>query len=182
MTSIKQDYFQWLCEMVHSDGPSQSYGMLLKLLHGIPFLAVLTQDLNRADDGIRLRHEYEMYHFLGGDDYELEKMRPTVLEVLIGLAYRMEDIMYDPEEGDQTIFRFWQLIANLGFEGYTDDAFADRQWSTPMVRKRIEKWMNREFCRNGVGSPFPLKHCRRDQRRVELLYQMNYYLEEAYPV
>ena len=132
MTSIKQDYFQWLCEMVHSDGPSQSYGMLLKLLHGIPFLAVLTQDLNRADDGIRLRHEYEMYHFLGGDDYELERMRPTVLEVLIGLAYRMEDIMYDPEEGDQTIFRFWQLIANLGFEGYTDDAFADRQWSTPM--------------------------------------------------
>ena len=181
MTQIKQDYFQWLCEMVHSDGPSQSYGILLKTLHSISFFATHERDLNRMDDGYRLRYEYESFqHVKGSEDFY--EMRVSVLEVLIGLANRIEDLMYDPDKGDQTLIWFWEMIDNLGFENFTDEAFGNREWYTFQCNDIIQKWLKREFQRNGKGSPFPLKTWKYDQRKIELLYQMNDYLNERYPI
>lgn len=181
MIQIKQDYFQWLCEMVHSDGPSQSYGILLKTLHSIPFFALHERDLNRMDDGYRLRYEYQSFsgHRISEDLYE---MKVSVLEVLIGLTNRIEDLMYDPDKGDQTLIWFWEMIDNLGFENFTDEAFGSRQWYTFQVEDVIKKWLERRFQRNGKGSPFPLENWKYDQRKIELLYQMNDYLNERYPI
>ncbi len=181
MIQIKQDYFQWLCEMVHSDGPSQSYGILLKTLHSIPFFATHERDLNRMDDGYRLRYEYQSFcHMQDSEDFY--EMKVSVLEVLIGLANRIEDLMYDPDKGDQTLIWFWEMMDNLGFENFTDEAFGKREWYTFQVEDIVKKWMDRKFQRNGKGSPFPLKTWKYDQRKIELLYQMNDYLNERYPI
>lgn len=182
LTQIKQDYFWWLCEMVRSYGPSQSYGILMKTLHSIPFFATHERDLNRMDDGYRLRIDYENFNDVHNDLEELYEMKITVLEVLIGLANRIEDLMFDPDKGDQTVIWFWQMIGNLGFETFTDEAFAKREWYTFQVEDVVKKWMERKFQRNGKGSPFPLKTAKYDQRKIELLYQMNDYLNERYPI
>lgn len=183
MIQIKQDYFEWLCEMVHCDGPSQSYNILLKTLHGIPFFVKNQRDLNRIDDGYRLRIDYDNFNNHTGRNLEsLYQMKTSVLEVLIGLANRMEDIMFDAEKGDQTIIWFWEMIDNLGLGDFTDSAFGERRWYTLQVEEIIEKWMDRRFRRNGKGSPFPLETSKNDQRKIELIYQMNYYLDERYPI
>ena len=184
-TNIKQDYFQWLCEMVHSDGPSQSYGILLKTLHSIPFFATHERDLNRMDDGFRLRYEYEYIcpsYIPESKKEEFFEEKVSVLEVLIALANRIEDLMYDPNKGDQTLIWFWEMISNLGFENFTDEAFGCREWYSFQVEDIIKKWLERKFQRSGKGSPFPLKYWKYDQRKLELLYQMNDYLNERYPI
>jgi hypothetical protein len=46
------------------------------------------------------------------------------------------------------------------------------------VAQRLETFVWRNYDRKGVGGIFPLYRSRRDQRRVELWYQFNEYIEE----
>lgn len=168
------DYFQWLLEKI--DGfkePYFHYNLLLNELHDIKFEWSIERDENRSVDGKELRFIYMEEENIADIFY---KDAPcTVLEVLIGLSIRCyEDIMW----GDETFKPadlFWIMIENLDLMRCDDEHF-----SRDYIHQQVEKWLKRGYKFNGIGGPFPLKKAHRDQRKVELWFQMCGYLNENF--
>ena len=169
------DYYQWLLDKI--DGhmpPYYDYSLLLQELHSIEFTYGIEMDENRAYDGVKLRWTY-IDEMNIPDIFYKEGIPCSVLEMLIALSLRCdESIMY--EEGVKRPSKwFWIMIENLDLMRCTDDNF-----NTDYVHQQIKKWLNRDFKRNGKGSPFPLKTDARDQRKVDIWLQMCGYLSENY--
>ena len=80
---INQDYFEWLCEMIHVDQIDRSYWILMRDLHNKKFVSFIPHDENRAYDGLELRDDYlrEIWY----SKYEEIEGECSVLEMLIGL-------------------------------------------------------------------------------------------------
>ena len=174
------DYFQWLCSIVQADEPDHSYLILMKILHNQPFYSSILLDENRGKDGIFLtRIQY-------ADQNPRSKISMdapcTVLEMMIGLAFRMNDILEDDTSEDRTPVCFWSMIQNLGLEDYTDDRYADDPFFEINVHRILRVFLDREYTKSGKGSLFPLKKSRQDQRNTEIWYQLHAYLRENYPI
>lgn len=176
---IEQDYFAWLCEMVHIDQMDISYLALAKDLHHRKFYAIVPHDENRASDGKELR-EYYLREINYPKYLEIEG-ECTIFEMLIALARRMDFETNDPyeidETGDKTTYWFWEMIDNLGLSKFSDDAYYAYGGGRE-VDKILDKFLERRYSRNGNGGIFPLEMTKKDQRDVEIWYQMNSYLAE----
>lgn len=179
-TAIVNDYFQWLCEMVRMDTYEDSYYFLAKVLYEKPFSWFVPNDDNRGMDGLKIRDEFgEETNWFTTLEWSLLNNSCTVFEMLIGLARRIADIMDQPDEEDQTVKWFWVLIENLGLEKYTDADFYNR-YGSARVNHKLDILLDRTYKRNGEGGLFPLKLAKKDQRKVEIWYQMSAYLVENY--
>jgi hypothetical protein len=99
----------------------------------------------------------------------------SILEVLIGLAIRCCETLADDDNNMRIDQWFWLLMSNCGLNRFTDD-----RYSSLDTDEIVDRIVYRRYERNGVGGLFPLKRARRDQRKVELWYQMSYYLVENY--
>jgi hypothetical protein len=134
-------------------------------------------DANRYEDGIDLRYRFGYSENIDGTliaDY-LDDRPCSVLEMLIALAIRLEEhIMNDPAIGDRTGQWFWNMVANLGLGGM-DDAKFDRGY----VENIIQRFLNRDYERNGKGGLFTVEHCKEDLRNVEIWYQACWYLDRV---
>ncbi len=176
---IDQDYFAWLCEMVHIDQMDRSYMNLAKDLHHRKFYSLVSHDENRASDGQELR-EYYMREINYPKYLELEG-ECSVLEMLIGLARRMDFETNNPYDingpKDKTTYWFWEMIDNLGLMKFSDDVYYQNGGANK-VDKILDRFLNRRYSKDGTGGLFPLDNPRRDQREVEIWYQMNSYLAE----
>lgn len=171
---IKQDYFAWLCELIHATDGEVPYLILAKELHKIEFTWSVPNDDNRASDGLKLRDEYS------SRDSQYLDGPCSMLEMLIGLSRRMDFELSKPDDdGDYTPKYFWEMIYNLGLVDYDDDRYVMLNRETPM-RGVIRTLLDREYCSTGYGGLFPLNYPDTDQRDVEIWYQMNAYLEERY--
>lgn len=177
---INDAYFEWMCQLVRSDHgylQSRSYNKLLYCLHNIDFNYTIAMDSNRAEDGMGLRYRF-------GDECSYEPViianyldiRPcSVLEMMVALAARCEDnIMYDPDIGDRTPQWFWGMVESLRLIEQDDDNF-DEFYTI----HAIEKFLNRDYRRDGSGGLFTVKNCAHDMRSVEIWYQMCWYLGET---
>jgi hypothetical protein len=69
-------------------------------------------------------------------------------------------------------------MRNAGLDAFDDGNFDTMDDSE--VMKILDRIIERTYQRNGVGGLFPLKRDKKDQRKVELWYQMNAYLIENY--
>lgn len=170
------DYYQWLLDKI--DGhmePFYNYSLLLNELHSIRFKWSIEKDINRATDGESLRWEYMDEHNIP-DLFYKNGIRCSVLEMLIALSIRC-DIEIMGEAGESNVSKwFWIMVDNLDLMRCSDDNF-----SSEYVRHQIDIWLSRSFDRRGIGSPFPLKAKRcRDQRNVEIWFQMCGYLSENF--
>jgi hypothetical protein len=85
---IRQDYFQWLCEIVRVNNNNTSYWILLRELHSREFIWTVANDDNRAKDGCDLRDEY--IHYKRYEDCRCLDGPCSVLEMLIALARRID--------------------------------------------------------------------------------------------
>lgn len=175
---IQQDYFHWLCEMVHIEQEERSYWILAKDLHRKVFYPIIEHDENRALDGLELREQY-----MSDKSYVKYLDMPdecSVLEMLIGLAQRMDFETSDPLEEnyqDKTSYWFWEMIDNLGLIAFDDESYVDLEGQT-YVDSIIDEFIERRYSPNGDGGLFPLRRSRNDQRNVEIWYQMSAYLTE----
>ena len=175
------DYFAWLCEMVCVDGryTDISYWVLAKHLWNTDYYWLLDMDANRAFDGIDLRHRYELH----GGTYNYDGPC-TVLEMLVGLADRMDQVMDELDGECKTPMFFWEMIDNLNLANYSDFMFEEHPKRVKAYGRRIdqklEDWMDRKFDYNGNGGLFPLRNPPEDQRDVEYWYQANAYILENY--
>lgn len=171
---IINDYFEWLWNFTKCRGHSQNR-KIITLLHSIEFRYSIPMDANREEDGIDLRYRFitevgipknyqEVYAYLDGPC--------SVLEMMIALAIRCEEsIMDDPDIGDRTSEWFWLMMKNLGL-----DYMSDRKFDRDIAEEKISIFLDRKYKRNGEGGLFVVNG-RRDLRKVEIWYQMCWYLD-----
>ena len=128
---------------------------------------MLPLDENRLLDGLDLRFRFadENSYYIDGDC--------SVLEMMVALSLRCEEhIMSDDEIGNRTGRWFWEMIDNLGLESMYDDNF-DKVYAD----KIIYRFLNREYEPNGDGGLFTVHNRNVDLRKVEIWYQMCWYLD-----
>ena len=176
-----EKYFSWLCELINLD--IDKYELLIRELYNIQFFWILELDSDRQYDGIVLRGEC-------GEEYvgidKLHDKPCSVLEVMISLARDMNDILDDEDRGDRTRIWFWEMISNLGLDEFTNECL-DGEYGAGLVyfndiQKICNTWLSRKFDYNGRGSPFPLNHPHDDQRKLDMIRQLNAYILENYIV
>jgi len=180
------EYYAWLCDIINVNQSDRTYWFLAKTLHRKDYYWSVPNDDNRGMDGLRLREEFaEEWINNSIDSYGWVRGvldRPcSMLEMLIGLSRRMVDILVEPGEKDQTERCFWELMENLGLDKYTDDEYFELR-GTPRVNHIIDVVLDRSYKRNGKGGLFPLRIAKKDQRKIEIWYQMCAYLLENYYV
>lgn len=169
-------YFDWMYQLVVDDRYSKSYHKLFVRLHDTEFSYTIPMDGNRAEDGIDLRYRFDREHsFPDAMIASFLDDRPcSVLEMMVALAIRCEEhIMDDPDVGDRTGLWFWNMLVNLGLGSMADENF-DRYF----VDNTLERFLERDYQRNGEGGLFTVNNGR-DMRTIEIWYQMNYYLSEV---
>lgn len=168
------DYYQWLVGLLNDDYITGVYQKLLIRMSETEFTWTVDYDSNRASDGLYLRRLYfretgELFH----DDSPC-----SVLEMFVALCRRCEDeLMYDPELGDRTGHWFWIIMENLGLDIYDDYGF-----DCDAVDTILERFLDRDYEKNGFGGAFPCVQNVCDFRDKDLWWQLNVYLEENYPV
>lgn len=172
---IKERYFKWLYNYVCEGRANShvSYIKMFKLLHSIPFIYSIRNDINRAVDGVDLRNRFIME--MKFDETYLKYLRSScsVLEMLIALSIRCEEtIMDDTRYGNRTKQWFWSMLKNLGISFMTDDIY-DEEY----IRKHIDIFLKHEYEPNGKGGLFYIKNCKDDLRDFEIWTQLCWYLD-----
>lgn len=164
-------YFEWLSKFVdEGKTPRTSYRKILMFLHSAEFRYTISNDSNRAEDGMKLRDR-----FVAEKGYEnligyLEGPC-SVLEMMVALAIRCEvHIMDDSEYGDRTRQWFWGMMVNMGLGNMTDDNF-----DKGLAYEKVNNMLDRNYSTDGKGGLFRVKNCRLDMRAVEIWYQANWY-------
>ncbi len=178
---MKQDYFHWLCELIHVEQFEKSYWLLADCLHRRIFVPYVEHDENRESDGMELRNEY--LREIGYPKYHELDEECTMLEMLIALARHMDfetgDVFVRDSFDDRTDIWFWEMMDNLGLSQFDDANFGDLGGSAYVhVDAIIDRLLDREYKPDGSGGLFPLKYPIEDQRNVEIWYQMAAYLNE----
>lgn len=167
MSEEERRYFEELLKLVTPT--DKNYDFLLRVLWDKEFYSLINYDENRAKDGVQLRTEFGFDKILFGPC--------RCLEVLISLARRCEFELSDSHIPSNAKAVFWEFIHNLELDYYSKD-----NWMSDAVYFEIDeilnKWLERGYSVNGIGGIFPLKRPKKNQRRVELWYQMMEYLIE----
>lgn len=194
-TTLNDEYFSWLYKLIARH--PRSYIKLCKELHKKKFRWFVHNDDNRCSDGLELRDKFIEDQRL--DETHLEviyflKADCTVFEMLIALAQRMNDLMFDlsDTQRNKTARFFHEMVDNLGLARFTDNysKFDGRTYpigrefdpvTEAEINEILEILMDRTYGVDGRGGLFPLKkRHREDQSRVEIWYQMMTWLDENY--
>lgn len=169
---IEELYFQWLYGLVSNPAPTSlrnSYWNLLRFLHQKEFVWFVLNDDNRAEDGASLRLEFvqENPHIHASDNW-LE-LGCSFLEMLIGLSRRLEF-----ETDGAARAWFWHLLKTIHISEFSDL----HELPVDTVNETVDRVIWRTYEPDGSGGLFPLANPRKDQRAVEIWYQLNSYLIE----
>lgn len=160
------DYFAWLCSIISPRFRGNDYYMMLQDLFTYEYVWYDDLDKNRYFDAIALRDEFGLY---------IGKQEVSVLEVLIALAGRMDDIMFDVEVGIIVEKWFWELICNFGLEIYDDS-----NYNSVNIGDIIADWVENPYMdphkKLGVGR----KKSGGRAKNTDLWYKMQEYLDDNY--
>lgn len=173
---LDEIYLIWLYRQVASPrlkNPARTYWNLFRQMYTTPYVWMVPNDDNRISDGIYLRDEFAMSIPSGAvidpDWFDLEC---SMLELLIGLSRRLAF----ESEGEPRDW-FWHLLENLGITPACADAHYNNEIAT-RIGEALDRVIWRTYRYNGQGGLFPLRRPDKDQRKVELWYQLNAYLLE----
>jgi len=164
-----REYFEWLFDLVCGKRYAKevSFRKLLIFLHETEFEYSIPNDANRARDGISLRHRFS----LSFSD-PVPEGPCSVLEMMVALAIRCEeDIADDPQLGDRTGQWFWGMVVNLGLGSMIDSRFDEE-----LAKEIVYRFLDREYEPDGRGGLFTIRDIDRDLRKVEIWYQMCWYV------
>lgn len=174
---ILNRYFEWLYRLVCKDGYSNptSYRKLLMHLHSTQFYYSIPKDEDRAGEGVNLRWRFVCDNSFDCNKYALldELEGPcSVLEMMIALAIHCEEhIMDDAGIGDRTGQWFWGMVTNMGLGSMADERFDKR-----FVDDVVTRFLDRKYDPDGKGGLFRIRNCKHDLTKVEIFYQLCWYL------
>ena len=168
---VINEYLEWMIDLICGTQFSKdiSYKLLLQTLHGTEFKWAMRYDKERADDGMALRWRFALLY---GYEDELRYLDGpcSMLEMMLALAIRCEDLMSDSAMGDRTSQWFWKMVVSLGLGAMTDEEF-DEEY----VDDVLAAFMRRDYEPNGRGGLFTLKHCPYDLRDYDIWTQLCWY-------
>lgn len=178
-SQIKQEYDQWIVSMATAwCSEYGNYSELMGYLHLIPFYATVQLDENRGADGkdLRLRFTETNPEYTYNTAYlYLMDYDPTMLEVMVALAIRCEEnIMRDNDIGDRSYEWFYSMLCSSGLDVCTNEHFDEE-----LVCTIVDNILERKYARNGKGGLFTLSNPPKDLRKVEIWYQLLWYLDEV---
>lgn len=162
-------YLTWLYSQVELDA-GDSHWRLMDVLHRTEFDDSRPNDSNRSTDGVMLRDRFISETRFSNTTPEWHALSCSMLEMLVALSERMAFQL----NGD-TAECFWDLLNNVGLNSYDDSGHFDAE----EVQDILECINDRSYDSDGHGGFFPLSAPIRDQRDVELLYQMYAYIQEG---
>ena len=156
----------WLMQFVASDHDISAYTRLFSELQSIPFVAVMPRDNDRIGDA-----ELQRMEFMNEAGISLPvdiSSGPSVLEVLVALARKLDDLIGYPESSPERWF--WYMLSSIGLVGYEDHGFVKEA-----VDEMVRRFLNREYAPDGKGGCcyFP---CGKDLREVDIWYQWMWFL------
>lgn len=182
IADMRHEYFNYLCGKIDSEEFDQNaYIFLLKQLFRTTFVVRVEMDENRAADGRMIREDF-VYDQEYDSDFGALDMPCTILELLIGIAIRMDFDTCEAFDKDDHVPHFFALlIRNLGLDGFDDDAYsASMRAVSGKVNKILNDFCYRAYEPDGKGGLFPLKNPGCDQREVEIWNQMFAYIDENF--
>jgi len=165
-------YFRWLGCLVADPkitNPRDTHWRLLKLLYDKEFVWFVPHDGNRGEDGKDLRFEFIDSEGLQDVDHGWMNLGCSMLEMLIALSRKLAF----NAEGEPSGW-FWRMIENVGLIGFKDR----KRYADEAVDDVLERLIWRGYDYSGDGGLFPLRCADRDQRSIELWYQMSAYVSE----
>lgn len=169
---LEESYCTWLYSQVSNPkakGRTKTYWALMWQLFTTEFVWLIPNDDNRWEDGRDLRYEFLVETENPNVNQEFMDVSCSVLEMLIALSRRIAFQTDTPTEA-----WFWHILHNLGIDHCTDAAGDFTDFVQEVIRKVI--W--RDYEEDGRGGLFPLRRADRDQRNVEIWYQMGAYILE----
>ena len=174
-----QSYFEWMRQKVYDNRHplSYSYKRLLSYLFSTDYHFTLALDANRASDGIGLRYQYAYEHGIAYSDVEstVRNGPCSMLEMMIALAIKCEEMMSNSSAGDRTGQWFWLMIVNLGFAGMPDHSF-DRT----VANYILSRFFDNQYSPDGHGGLFVIERCSTDLRTVDIFTQMYWYINASF--
>ena len=171
---IMNDYFVWMYDKVCSGRFPRNitFRNLFACLHDAEFMYDISNDENRAEDGLDLRYRFALEYTSVRNADEYLRGPCSVLEMIIALAFKIEETMEDPRMGDRTSQWFWNMMVSLGLGSMSDGRFDEGY-----VRDVISRFLNRDYEPDGKGGLFTIRGCYEDLRDVEIWRQMCLYLD-----
>lgn len=174
--TLDQRYLNWLYSQVASvktRHKHRTFWSLLTQLQETIFVAIVPNDDNRIADARDLRYEYMGEYEDEQGDLEWMKSPCSMLELLIILSRQLAFEMDDRSDS-----WFWHLIEVLELEQFNDREYDEQ--AQEVVASTLDRVIWRTYKPSGEGGLFPLRDPARDQRKVELWYQLNAYLLEQF--
>lgn len=177
LAGLDERYLDWLygqvARNVKTRVRARTHRKLCEQLSKIVFVAYVPHDENRIADAKDLRYEYlaEIEDEQGDPDWMRSPC--SMLELLVVLSRMLAFEMDDPVQP-----WFWHLVETLDLEQFNDrdyDIHAEEA-----IAEACDRVIWRTYKGNGEGGLFPLRRPKRDQRKVELWYQLNAYLLEQF--
>ena len=147
---LVEEYYIWL---VSSVGYDESCDDLLRLLFHTEFTWVIPMDSNRAAEGRNMRSIFCNENSIVGEIWDDQPC--SVLEMLVALANYIENNLI----GDPDLCIFWRMLDNLNLLHYRSRT----KWI-----QIIDRWLNREFDSDGMGSIFPIYNAVQDYREIDI--------------
>jgi len=176
LEELDEQYLEWLYSQVAPvkvSARTRTYWKLFHQMYKTIFVALAPHDENRIADGRDLRYEFlAEREDLQGD---LDWMRSpcSMLELFIILARQLSFEMDDPVD-----VWFWHLMETLDLVQFNDRKYNSH--AEEEIERTLDRVIWRNYEPNGQGGLFPLRNPTRDQRKVELWYQLNAYLLEQF--
>lgn len=174
--NLDGEYFEWLCNLV---APPQDirkeYKELLFKLQKTPFEYSIGKDSNREAEGIELRYRFGSERNIAESAIAclLDVVPCSVLEMMVALSLRIEDIMLDEFSGYGAGRWFWNMIKSLDLLAYYDGNYDEDS-----VQFVLYIFMQRRYHPNGAGGLFTLKNPPRRMTDVEIWLQAMWWLDE----
>lgn len=177
--TLSNPYYSWLFDWVNMyPNRHNRYFLLIKALHEKRFSWFVPNDDNRAFEGKNLRERFCEEKDVDYEEFKFES-EASILELILALAFRCDSIMADTVDNVSIGDWFWRLLTNIELDKFTDDDY-DCLGGDMAVDRILDRVINRTYHRSGKGGLFPLKLSKKDQRKIELWYQMCQYLVENY--
>ena len=186
---LKTEYLCYLMNRIGLEAEGDDgYLRLCEVLQEIPFLPQTDMDENRCSDCADLRRDFAEYA------YEEKKIfvedvldgiygpEGSALELLIVISERMQFEMCDSQFEASVRKWFLEILGNCGLDKHWSNADFETEGNEEIVKSTIENVIFRKTGWDGEGGLFPLAYPQYDQRKVEIIIQMNNYLEENYDI
>lgn len=174
--SLDERYLDWLKSQVVDVKPrsrTRTFNSLLQQLYETIFVALVPYDENRIADAKALKYEFLADAEDEQGDYQWTHAPSSMLEVLLVLSRQLSF-----EMDDDVRPWFWHLIEMLDLEQFNDREYDEH--AKEVIDEALARVIWRRYEPSGRGGLFPLRSPERDQRKVELWYQLNAYLLENF--